>query len=147
MGIRVVKFRTRVEGHRAAHRVWVCLGCRVFYDHKPPLCPGCKSELFQYFPSKGEAQRFKELLLLQDNDVISDLNVHREFPLDTMARDGAMELVGFFVPDFQYTEGGEFVIEDFKGTRAKKGIDPLWDWKRRHFEVQYGITVRIVARA
>lgn len=42
------------------------------------------------------------------------------------------------VPDYQdYFEDGKFVVEDCKGMKT-----PLYLWKRRHFEIQYGVKIR-----
>ena len=38
--------------------------------------------------------------------------------------------------DFVYIENGRKVVEDAKGVRTQ-----LYQWKRRHFEIQYGMPI------
>lgn len=50
--------------------------------------------------------------------------------------------VGWYIADFDYNERGTGrVVEDFKGYTT-----PLARWKLRHFELQYGIKVRIIGK-
>jgi hypothetical protein len=95
------------------------------------------------FPSKGEAKRWGELQLLQRAGQITELERQRRFKLNA---EGGQK-VGEYVADFCYRERPtmKFVVEDYKGFPT-----PLYLWKRRHFEAQYGVKiteVRAKARA
>ena len=65
-----------------------------------------------------------------------------EFPLLVPGRGngGAYERVclGKYIADFRYRAGrqGLLVVEDVKGFKT-----PLYRWKKKHVEAQYGITV------
>jgi hypothetical protein len=96
------------------------------------------------FASLGELRRYHELKILVRAGQVREL--HRQVPLDLHAR-GAIEspAIGKYIADFVYEEretdhGVERwapVVEDFKGVRT-----PLYCWKRRHVELEYGIRVR-----
>ena len=91
------------------------------------------------FDSKKEATRYGELKLLQRASEIGGLRWQVEFPLTVLATDGELVGIGCYVADFVYTERGrvDLTIEDTKGFRT-----PLYRWKRKHVEVQYGITIK-----
>lgn len=65
------------------------------------------------FRSKGEADRYSELKLLQSAGEISNLKWQQPIPLWV-----EKVKVGLYIADFTYNEGGNFVIEDFKGKRT-----------------------------
>lgn len=81
------------------------------------------------FDSTGEANRWDDLLKLQCAGAIAELR--RQVAYDLHAPGGAV--VGRIVLDFTYTEGGATVYEDWKGYRT-----PLYKWKKKHFEAEYG---------
>jgi hypothetical protein len=74
------------------------------YNNIPSVCEGIK------FPSKGQARRYRELLLLQSAGEINDLQLQVKFPLVVNGT-----RVAFYIADFTYNENGSKVIEDFKG--------------------------------
>ena len=86
------------------------------------------------FDSKAEYARWCELKLLQKAARINHLERQRRFSL--LAPGG--KIVGHYVADFTYSEGGRFVVEEVKGV-----MQPLSRWKLRHFSLQYGIEPRI----
>jgi hypothetical protein len=95
------------------------------------------------FDSAAEAHRWSELLLLEKAGDICDISRQRPFPLYVV---GAVELgrlqpyvrIGTYVADFIYTRSKDSVsvVEDVKGYRT-----PLYRWKKKHFEAQYGIVI------
>lgn len=106
------------------------------------------------FDSAKEAKRYQELKLLQRAGEIRGLLLQPRFPL--WAHDGVVEhgpiKIGEYRGDFSYEEkrrgdrGAERlglhwddVIEDVKGFKT-----PLYRWKKKHVEAQYGIRVREV---
>ena len=118
------------------------------------------------FDSKKEARRYAELLLLMKAGEVRqivlqpvfDLFVH-ELTVAARFKRIAARLkrqrdpikptkVGTYVADFQYEEKGlsacenerwHKVIEDVKGVKT-----PLYRWKKKHVEAQYGIQIREV---
>jgi hypothetical protein len=92
------------------------------------------------FHSKREARRYCELKLLEKAGEIKDLELQPRFPLyaPERGRMHSLVLIGNYVADFRYREGPEGLlkIEDAKGVRT-----PLYRWKRKHTEIQYGIKI------
>lgn len=109
----------------------------------------------EVFDSKGEMQRWLELLEMQGRGEIRDLKRQVKFPL--LVGD---ELLGSYVADFTYQEKvalhnerqldllhaqadvatGETwskVVEDWKGMPT-----PLYRWKAKHMRAQYRVTIR-----
>ena len=82
------------------------------------------------FDSKAEAKRYGELLLLAAAKHIHELRVHPRYPLHVQGK-----IIGHYVPDFDYWSGNEPIptVEDVKGMKT-----PLYRWKKKHFEAQYG---------
>ena len=74
------------------------------------------------FDSKAEARRWGELQLLGMGGVIHDLR--RQVRLDLHGRDGLVTYqngrVAYVVVDFAYTEDGEQIYEDVKGSQTPK---------------------------
>lgn len=101
------------------------------------------------FASKKEATRYGELKLLEKAGHIARLKLQQRFELcvpRTNSRGNVidaywMTTVGHYVADFCYDEftpaATLFVIEDVKGFRT-----PLYRWKKKHVESQYGVTIR-----
>jgi len=95
------------------------------------------------FASKREAVRYQELLLLEKAGVIRNLEVQPVFHLNA-SHPSQPKFVGKYVADFFYEEGGGLsgpphrqVIEDVKGFKT-----PLYRWKKKHVEAQYGVVIR-----
>ena len=81
------------------------------------------------FASKREAKRYGELKLLQQGKAISGLRMQVRYKI-------VIETV--YVADFVYFDEGKQceIVEDVKGYRT-----PLFRWKKKHAELQYGITI------
>lgn len=105
------------------------------------------------FASKREAKRYQELRLLERAGEIWDLELQPRFPLyvpstsgylsraaKAMAEGGTFR-IGEYRADFKYRDRATipYVVEDSKGFRT-----PLYRWKKKHVEAQYGITIREV---
>lgn len=90
------------------------------------------------FHSAAEARRFSELKLLEKAGEIRELKLQPRFSLCVMYRIGEPVIeIGVYVADFRYqTSHGALVVEDVKGMAT-----PLYRWKKKHVEAQYGITV------
>lgn len=96
------------------------------YRSKPTFADGIR------FHSQKEARRYKDLRMLERVKIIEFLEIQRPFFLCVNSQN-----VGKYVADFTYFEDGKFIVEDVKGVRT-----PLYIWKRRHFEIQYGVKIR-----
>lgn len=96
------------------------------YSNKPTEVDG------HTFPSKREANRYKELKLLERAGEISDLNLQVRYPLCVNAH-----LVCTYVADFTYVEGGRVVVEDCKGCRTD-----VYKLKRKLMLAVYDIAIR-----
>lgn len=105
------------------------------------------------FASQKEARRYQELKLLEKAGEIRGLCLQPRFPL--WAHTGVVNAdpakVGEYRADFGYEKKAirgfnvkkhaidvEWVdvVEDVKGFKT-----PLYKWKKRHVEAQYGITI------
>lgn len=95
----------------------------------------------QTFDSKKEANRYKELRLLEKAGAIKDLRMQVKFTLIPAQRDEAtgkvVERECSYKADFVYEEDGKTVVEDVKGFRTKEYII-----KRKLLLYQYGIIIR-----
>jgi hypothetical protein len=96
------------------------------------------------FHSKKEARRYTELKLLEKAGQIRELSLQPRYellaplPVGHSMAGKRLECIGAYVADFRYREGpqGLLVIEDVKGMKT-----PLYRWKKKHFEAQYGLTI------
>lgn len=97
----------------------------------------------QIFDSKKEANRYKELRLLEKAGAIKDLRMQVKFTLIPAQRDEAtgkvIERECSYKADFVYEEEGETVVEDVKGFRTKEYVI-----KRKLMLWRYGIRIREV---
>ena len=107
------------------------------------------------FDSKAEARRFQELKLLEKAGEIRNLTrqpsfmlmapVYKEGTACENINQGVFERVsplGEYRADFSYEDkrrGWRRVVEDVKGVRT-----PMFIWKKRHVERQYGIEIHEV---
>ena len=100
------------------------------------------------FASRKEAKRYGELRLLEKAGEITDLVLQPEFNLNVPAHRTFIyqgktqqypvnKRVAIYRADFQYTEGGQTVIEDVKGLRT-----PVYRLKKKMVEAQYGVMIR-----
>lgn len=97
----------------------------------------------QKFDSKKEANRYKELRLLEKAGAIHDLRMQVKFTLIPAQRDGAtgkvVERECSYKADFVYEEDRKTVVEDVKGFRTKEYVI-----KRKLMLWRYGIRIREV---
>lgn len=102
------------------------------YHAKPTTVDGIR------FSSMKEAKRYGELKLREKAGEICDLEMQSKYPL--VAGSGA-HYVGQYVADFRYFDlrAKRIVVEDVKGFKT-----PLYKWKKKHVEAQYGIQIREV---
>lgn len=97
------------------------------------------------FASKAEAARYVDLKILEKLGHIKELELQPKYPL--YATQGQFTtscfLIGHYLADFRYRQGptGVLVIEDVKGMRTA-----LYNWKKKHFEAQYGLTITEIGR-
>ena len=105
------------------------------YNNKKIIVDG------QKFDSKKEANRYKELRLLERAGEIKDLRTQVKFKLIPAQRDEAtgkvVERECSYKADFVYEEDGKTVVEDVKGFRTKEYII-----KRKLLLWKYGIRIR-----
>lgn len=101
------------------------------------------------FASKKEATRYSELKLLEKAGEIWDLELQPRFPLCAPLTTGTLAgalravkeatvLIGEYRADFKYHDRhtAAYVVEDVKGFKT-----PLYRWKRKHVEAQYGVKI------
>ena len=116
------------------------------YGAKPTVVDGIR------FASQKEAKRYQELKLLERAGEIEALELQPRFVLKTLLTTGMMRhavkalagehpVVGSYVADFKYYDLRDttWKIEDVKGFKT-----PLYRWKKKHVEAQYGVTIREV---
>lgn len=103
------------------------------------------------FASKRESERYRELKLLENAGKIWDLELQPRFPLLVPSTSGylmraakaltsgGLFKIGEYRGDFKYYDGTTipYVVEDPKGFKT-----PLYRWKKKHVEAQYGIQIR-----
>lgn len=92
------------------------------------------------FASKAEAKRYGELKLLERAGQVRGLLLQPAFVLHAV-REGRLVAVGKYVADFAYQKDGALVYEDVKGMRT-----PLYRWKKKHVEAEYGIQIQEITR-
>jgi hypothetical protein len=112
------------------------------YGAKPTVVDGIR------FASMKEAKRYQELKLLQKAGRAHAIILQPKFVLAVPRPAFDIEMIGHYVADFQYCEcdhadglcySDAIVIEDVKGFKT-----PLYCWKKKHVEAQYGIQIREV---
>jgi hypothetical protein len=95
------------------------------------------------FHSQKEARRYQELKLLQKAGEIQDITLQPRYELSVthwLMGGEVMEVsIGAYVADFRYIDrrAQAVVVEDVKGFKT-----PLYRWKKKHVEAQYGIRIR-----
>lgn len=103
------------------------------------------------FDSLKEAKRYGELKLAERAGLVWDLELQPRFVLKVASTSGQLMRaakvnaglfdgkIGEYRGDFKYHDCGGIVVEDVKGFKT-----PLYRWKKKHVEAQYGITIREV---
>ena len=92
------------------------------------------------FDSKAEAAHYKELKLREKAGDLHQLRLQTSWPLKV-----GDTVLGNYKSDFDYHVGGAeapsaLVVVDVKGMKT-----PLYRWKKKHFEAQYGIAITEVS--
>lgn len=131
------RFRSKTEAMGKRNHSWACLGCRASFQQKFKSCPECQAPV-HYFPSKAELRRFRALQLEQQHGSISNLELQPSYPVVING-----QKVCTYRADFKYIRDDQTVIEDVKGTRNEKYLDPLFKLKRKLIEAIYGINISI----
>lgn len=74
------------------------------------------------FDSKGEMQRYLDLVLLENRGEISELRLQPEFTLEEgyRGRDGKYVRPVKYIADFSYWENKNYVVEDYKGHQTSQ---------------------------
>lgn len=112
------------------------------------------------FDSKWEADRYLQLLYLQQQGVIRDLQLQKKFELipavrepDTVGKRGGVkqgkviERAVYYVADFVYVKGGETVVEDAKGyDDTSSAMYKVFIIKRKLMLWRFGLRVKEVRR-
>ena len=104
------------------------------------------------FDSAKEAHRYEHLKMMEKGGHIARLRLQQRFELcspmtnmraDVVEGDNRLMVIGHYVADFSYdelsAEATRWIVEDVKGFKT-----PLYRWKKKHFEAQYGIQIREV---
>lgn len=102
------------------------------------------------FDSKRESRRYMELMRMQDEGLISDLELQKRYllipeirlpdsvgPRGGKIRGKVLERAVYYVADFVYQQDGKTVVEDCKGMRTD-----VYKIKRRLMQENYNITIK-----
>ena len=88
------------------------------------------------FDSIKEANRYRDLKLMQKANVISDLQMQVKFVLVPTQKGGIRtERAITYTADFTYIENGKFVVEDVKGSRTIQYIIKRKLMKQAGYEI------------
>ena len=101
-----------------------------------------KTQVDMYvFDSAKEAQRYRELKLLEKAGEISNLELQPRFLLqDSFKKNGKTYRKVEYVADFQYIENGKTIVEDVKGIQTD-----VFKLKHKIFEKMYpNLELRII---
>lgn len=116
---------------KRAIRVYICRGCGMWFEGAAPDQCTCGRFDWDKFDSKGEAQRWMQLRLLERAGEISELQRQIVYPLFTLTALGKPVKFADYIADYTYLENGVRVIEDHK---ARSGISPEASLKLRVME-------------
>lgn len=106
-------------------------GGRSKYAATPTLVDGIR------FDSKKEARRYTDLRLMEMAGEIGQLERQPSFELHAVnPATGEIVTLGSYRADFRYRRLSGVVVEDVKGFKT-----PIYRWKKRHVEAQYGIQI------
>ena len=137
-----MRFKSRLDGLKAAKRHWVCKECGVSFTVKKPTtcshCPKGEGKEFHYFASKKEFNRYGELLIMEKAGLVDHgtIEIHPRYVVHIGGGESKnVEL------DFRYKVHGREVIEDVKSWGSDTAVSNL---KRQMVEAQHGITVVLV---
>lgn len=91
------------------------------------------------FDSKKEMQRYKELVLLKNEGIISSLELQKKFELQpSYKRNGKTIRSISYIADFYYYDNvkRQYVVEDTKGVKTE-----VYKLKKKLFEYKYNLTI------
>lgn len=91
----------------------------------------------RWFDSKREAERYKELRLLEQSGQITDLRCQPKYGVN----DANGEHAFVYIADFRYVEAGKLVVEDVK---SKPTMTQVWRNKIKLFKAQFRVDVTII---
>jgi len=94
------------------------------------------------FDSAKEANRYRELLLMQRAGIIQNLERQVYYMLKPTQRDKNGKVLFSkmgYKADFVYQRDGKLVVEDVKGVKT-----PLYKWKKAEMFEKYGILIQEV---
>ena len=93
------------------------------------------------FPSKNEARRFDELMLLYKAGKIFELKLQPQFTLQEsyVTPEGVRVRAIKYIADFSYNTGNGFVVEDVKGGKATQ--TRVYKLKKKLMLDRFGITI------
>lgn len=83
------------------------------------------------FSSKGEADRYRVLKIMQMAGAITDLELQPKYPI---VWNGTK--ICTYIADFRYKENGIEVVEDFKGFKT-----PAYRLKKKMVKATYGFDI------
>lgn len=142
------RFGSRVAGYQMKRTVYACLQCTWYTEEgKVPACGGCHGEQLEHFDSRAEFLRFRELQLMQQAGVISELKPHPRFAICVAHSRTGLPVKGCtYVADFSYVKAdGTAVTEDVK-PKSELAQSEVFRLKRRLFEAAYDIEITIIGR-
>ena len=85
------------------------------------------------FDSAKEANRYRELKMLEISGLISDLKIQQRFEI--VPKSGGNKRARFYIADFTYCEGGKKILEDVKSEITRK--NPVYSLKKALVQWQY----------
>lgn len=113
--------------------------CNIIINEKPKTNKYHNTKIIYdgiKFDSKKEANRYKELKLLEKRGIISDLELQSKFLLQPGYVNAKREKIRpiYYVADFYYydNELKKYVVEDTKGVKTD-----VYKLKKKMFEYQY----------
>jgi len=133
--VSVTRFKSRIDGLARRKGCYGCMVCGTTYPSKEAALEGCGHGAETYLASKKEAERFRQLHMLQRVRNISGLECQPKF--DLMVNGFS---VGSYKADFRYRDqDGREVIEDVKSRGSDDGLSKL---KRRLVFAIYGKEIK-----
>lgn len=132
------QFKSKFDGMNRAKRRHVCLDCLHNQPEIYKSCPHCGSKNRQYFMSEAEHLRGMLLLNMQANGTITRVRFQPKYDLIVNS-----QKIGTYTADVEYYQGDVLIVED---TKPENFIDAFAAHKMKHFEAQYGITIKIPQR-
>lgn len=136
------QFRSKTEAKNLRKAKWACLKCTATFTEKTKECDECHNPVM-YFASTGELRRYRSLQVQQRGGLIKNLEV--QVPYRVVIND---KKICTYNADFRYTKLDSNlqelqVVEDFKGTKNEKYLDPAFKLKRKLIEAVFGISIAI----